>query len=94
MPQYGLHQLDLAIMEWERYDSSLVYLKKALFYPHPWGFAWICLVMGRTQEKLNNYDAAFDYYHQSINDNLQEDNNNKDLVGGYAAIAGFIFKGW
>jgi two-component system NtrC family sensor kinase len=73
------------------YDSSLVYLKKALSYPDPWGLGWILLVMGRTQEKLDNYDAAFDYYNQSINNLLQVENS-QDLPGVYTAIAGLYLK--
>ncbi len=67
-----------------RYDSSLVYLKKALSYPDPWGFGWIALLMGRTQQKLNNYNAAFNYYYQSINE-LSKTINSQDLPGVYTA---------
>ena len=74
-----------------QYDSSLVYLQKALSYPKPWPYGWILLMMGRTQEKLNNFSAAFDYYHQSINANSQLQNS-KDLASSYANIARLFLK--
>ena len=74
-----------------QYDSSLVYLQKALSYPKPWPYGWILLMMGRTQEKLNNFSAAFDYYHLSINANSQL-KNSKDLASSYANIARLFLK--
>jgi two-component system, NtrC family, sensor kinase len=74
-----------------RFDSSLVFLRKALSFPEPWGNGYILLMMGQTQEKLNNYVAAFNYYHQSI-ENLSQLNNSKDLAGAYISIAGLFLK--
>ncbi|CAN5439620.1 hypothetical protein BH10BAC2_BH10BAC2_39130 [soil metagenome] len=74
-----------------RYDSALVYLKKALSYQQSWGFGWIALLMGRTQQKLNNDSSAFYYYYQSIND-LSKSNNSQDLPSVYTAIAALYLK--
>ena len=74
-----------------KYDSALFYLKKALAYPPGWAFGWISLMMGRTQEKLNNNDLAFDYYRQSIED-LSQFSNSIDLAGAYTSIAGLYLK--
>src|SRR5688572_14070986 len=74
-----------------KYDSALFYLKNALSYPPGWGFGWILLMMGRTQEKLNNNDLAFDYYRQSI-ENLSRFSNAKDLAGAYTSIASLYLK--
>jgi two-component system, NtrC family, sensor kinase len=74
-----------------RYDSSFVYLKKALSYPDAWGIGYILLTMGRTLEKSGNKKAAFEYYHQSIKD-LSRSNNSNDLAGAYTSIARLFLK--
>jgi signal transduction histidine kinase len=75
----------------EKYDSALLYVQRALQYPDPWGFGWICLKMGKIQEKLNNTNAAFRYYHQSIDD-LLKFKNSKDLAGAYNGMAALFLK--
>ena len=74
-----------------KYQSAIVYLTKALSYPQPWGFGAISTWMAQTQTKLNNYDTAFYYYHQSIDD-LSKENNSKDLAAAYTGLASLYLK--
>jgi len=78
-------------LERHQLDSAQIYMQKAFLNPPSKGLdGWIYSIAGRIQAELKNYDTALQFYRQSIQSHLQE-NNLKDLANTYNYTAA-VFK--